>query len=55
MNLKIAYHTASNIQSYLNLITHTKDIFAQSGVYELTCPDCGRAYVGQTGQIQPQI
>ena len=48
-NLKIAYRTASNTQSYLKQNTRTKDIFAQSGVYELTCPDCGMAYVGQTG------
>jgi hypothetical protein len=49
-NLRIAYRTANNIQSYLNQNTRTKDIFAVSGVYELTCPDCGKAYVGQTGR-----
>jgi predicted RNA-binding Zn-ribbon protein involved in translation (DUF1610 family) len=49
-NLKIAFRTASNIQSYLNKNTCTKDIFAQSGVYELTCPSCGMAYVVQTGR-----
>jgi len=49
-NLKIAYHTANNVQSYLTQNTRTKDIFAQSGVYELTCPYCGKAYVGQTGR-----
>jgi len=47
-NLKIAYRTANNIQSYLTQNTRTKDIFAQSGVYEPICPDCGMAYVGQT-------
>jgi hypothetical protein len=49
-NLKIAYRTTNNIQSYLYQNTHTKDIFTLSGVYELTCPDCGKAYVGQTGR-----
>jgi len=49
-NLKIAYHTSNNIQSYLTQNTCTKDIFTLSGVYELTCPDCGKAYVGQTGR-----
>jgi hypothetical protein len=26
------------------------DIYAQSGIYKLTCPDCDKAYVGQTGR-----
>jgi hypothetical protein len=50
-NLKIAYRTSNNIQSYLSLNPHSKDIFTQSGIYKLTCPDCGKAYVGQTGRI----
>ena len=49
-NLRIAYRTTNNIQSYLHHNTHTRDIFTLSGVYELTCPDCGKAYVGQTGR-----
>jgi len=49
-NLKIAYRTSNNIQSYLSLNPHSEDIFAQSGVYKLTCPDCGKVYVGQTGR-----
>ena len=49
-NLKIAYRTSNNIPSYLSLGPHSEDIFAQSGVYKLTCPDCGKTYVGQTGR-----
>jgi hypothetical protein len=30
--------------------TQTSDKFTLSGVYKLTCPACGRAYVGQTGR-----
>jgi hypothetical protein len=26
------------------------DVYAQSGVYKLTCPDCDKVYVGQTGR-----
>jgi hypothetical protein len=26
------------------------DTYTQSGVYKLTCPDCKKAYVGQTGR-----
>jgi hypothetical protein len=50
MNLKIAYHTSNNIQSYLSLDPHSEDIFAQSGIYKLTCPDCRQAYICQTGR-----
>ena len=49
-DLKIAYCTSNNIQSYLSLNPHSEDIFTQSGVYKLTCPDCGTAYIGQTGR-----
>ena len=38
INLKIAYCTSNNIQSYLTQNTHTKDIYAQSGVYKLNMP-----------------
>jgi hypothetical protein len=30
--------------------TYNQDKFTQSGVYKLTCPDCGKAYLGQTGK-----
>ena len=36
-----------------NLLCHknpTPDTFSLSGVYKLTCPDCNKAYVGQTGR-----
>ena len=49
-NLKIAYRTSNNTQSYPAQNTRSKDIFAQSGVYELTCPGCGKTYVDQTGR-----
>jgi hypothetical protein len=38
INLKIAYCTSNNIQSYLTQNTHTKEIYAQSGVYKLNMP-----------------
>jgi hypothetical protein len=29
---------------------HAPDRFSSSGVYKLICPDCHKAYVGQTGR-----
>jgi len=26
------------------------DKYAQSGMYKMTCPDCNKAYMGQTGR-----
>jgi hypothetical protein len=49
-NHKIAYRTSNNIQSFLSQNIRAKDIFTQSGAYELTCRDCGKTYVGQTGR-----
>jgi hypothetical protein len=50
--LKIALRTNNTIHKHL---CHTSpvtlpDKYAQSGVYKLTCQDCNRTYVGQTGR-----
>ena len=49
-DLQIAFRTNNTIR---NLLTHNKhhlDKFSRSGVYQLTCPDCGMTYTGQTGR-----
>jgi len=49
-DLKIALCTKDTIG---NLLTHknpTRDIYSQSGAYKLSCPDCNKTYVGQTGR-----
>jgi hypothetical protein len=48
--MKIAFRTNNTIQKLLIHKQHRTDIHSQSGVYKLTCPDCGKAYVGQTGR-----
>ena len=37
-----------NLQYLLTQNNHNQDKFTQSGVYKLTCADCGKAYTGQT-------
>jgi hypothetical protein len=49
-NVKIAFKTNNTIQKLLMHKQQKKDIHSQSGVYKLTCPDCGKLYVGQTGR-----
>jgi hypothetical protein len=48
-NLQIAFRTNNTLHSHLSNNTHHEDKFTRSGVYKLTCPDSGKAYVGQTG------
>jgi hypothetical protein len=56
---KLFKNTSVNItfttkQTINKLLTHnpqpTKDKFNNSGVYQLTCPDCHMKYIGQTGR-----
>jgi len=49
-DIKIAFYTKNTIG---NLLTHknpTPDIYSQSGAYKLSCPNCNKAYVGQTAR-----
>ena len=48
MNIKIAYCTNTTIQENLTPKTHNYKKFSAGGVYKLTRPDCGKAYIGQT-------
>jgi hypothetical protein len=49
----ISYTTSNTVSKILSTKpnrTRTHDQFNNSGVYRLTCPDCGTKYVGQTGR-----
>jgi hypothetical protein len=48
--LKIAFHTTNTIGNLLSHKNPTPNKFSLSGVYKLTCPDCNKAYVGETGR-----
>jgi hypothetical protein len=48
-NVRIAFHTRNSILSHLTNHTH-KNQYLSSGIYKLTCPDCNKAYIGQTGR-----
>jgi hypothetical protein len=49
-NIQIAFRTKNTFQNLLRPKNPTTDKFSSSGVYELTCPECNKAYVGQTGR-----
>jgi len=49
-NIKITYRTNNTLQKHLTTSSQNLDKFTQSGIYKLTCPDCGKSYVGQTGR-----
>jgi predicted RNA-binding Zn-ribbon protein involved in translation (DUF1610 family) len=49
-NIKVAYCTNNNLQKHLTHSIQNHDKFTRSGAYKLTCPDCGKAYIGQTGR-----
>jgi len=49
-NIRIAYRTNNYIWKHLYQNTPEPDKYRQSGVYKLTCPDCGKAYIRQTGR-----
>jgi len=49
-DLRIAYRTNNTLQKHLPYSTSRADKYTRSGIYKLTCPDCSKAYVGQTGR-----
>jgi hypothetical protein len=49
-NIRIAYCTSSNLLHLLAPNPQPLDPLTRSGVYGLSCPDCNKAYIGQTGR-----
>jgi len=49
-DLKIAFQTNNTLDNLLRQKNPPSDKFSSSGVYRLTCPDCNKAYIGQTGR-----
>jgi hypothetical protein len=47
-DLKVAFRTNNTIESFLKQKNPISDKFSSSGFYKLTCPDCHKAYMGQT-------
>jgi len=40
----------NTLQKLLMPKPQTRDKYSRSGAYKLTCPDCNKAYIGQTGR-----
>jgi hypothetical protein len=50
-SVQVTHTTRNTIKRLLSTQNHTqKDKYEKSGVYKLTCPDCKKAYIGQTGR-----
>jgi len=52
-NLKITFRTTHTLANLLSHKNYAHDKYSCSGLYKLTCPDCHKAYVGQTGNSSP--
>jgi hypothetical protein len=50
VGLKVAYSTKYTRGSLLSQRPHRHNQYESSGVYQLTCLDCGKYYVGQTSR-----
>jgi hypothetical protein len=49
-DLRITLRTSNCLQKLLMTKPQTLDKYNRSGAYKLTCSDCNKAYVGQTGR-----
>ena len=49
-DLRITLRTNNTLQKLLMPKPQTLDKYSRSGAYKLTCLDCNKAYVGQTGR-----
>jgi transposase-like protein len=51
-DVKISFTTNNTMQKLLThkLTEKSKDQYNKIGIYQLTCPDCEKKYVGQTGR-----
>jgi len=47
-NIRTAHRTTNKLLHHLTPNMQTLDPITRSGVYGLSCPDCGKAYIGQT-------
>ena len=49
-NIRITCRTINALQNHLSHNNRSLDKYSFSGVYKLTCPNCKKAYVGQTSR-----
>ena len=50
-DIRITYTTRDNLRHLLNGQPYKKqDAYSKSGVYKLTCSECNKQYIGQTGR-----
>jgi hypothetical protein len=49
-DIQITFRTKNTMQNLLRPKKLNRNKFSSSGVYKLTCPECNKVYVGQTGR-----
>jgi hypothetical protein len=54
-NVGVTFNTADNTECILSPTHHQQqsDRYSKSGVYALTCSQCQKQYIGQTGRVIP--
>jgi hypothetical protein len=49
-NIKIAFNAGNTIEKlFATKQNQEKNKYEKSGIYQLTCPNCDKKYIGQTG------
>jgi len=49
-DIRITLHTNNTLQKILIPKPQALNKYSRSGAYKQTCPECNKAYVGQTGR-----
>jgi hypothetical protein len=49
-DIGIAFKTTNTIKNHPKPREHIRDIYKESGVYQLKCNECPLRYIGQTGR-----
>ena len=49
-NINLGLQATNMVKNYMPKVKHTSNKFNKNGVYQLTCQDCSKYYIGQTSR-----